>query len=110
MIKFKGLQVAPAEIEAVLLEPDRILDAGVVGITDPQIAGNEIPRAFVIRKPGKNPINEEDVKRHVHNNLASHKQLRGGVRFTDLIPRNLSGKILRRKLVQLEEHERPSKL
>ncbi|KAJ5850930.1 hypothetical protein N7455_010786 [Penicillium solitum] len=110
LIKFKGLQVAPAEIEAVLLEHDQILDAGVVGIPDPQIAGNEIPRAFVVRKPGKNTINEEDVKRHVHNNLASHKQLRGGVRFTDLIPRNLSGKILRRKLVQLEEHERPSKL
>lgn len=110
MIKFKGLQVAPADIEAVLIEHDQILDAGVVGIPDPQLAGNEIPQAFIVRKPGKSSISEEDVKRYVRENLASHKQLRGGVRFTDVIPRNLSGKILRRKLVQFEEHERPLKL
>lgn len=64
----------------------------------------------IVRKPGKSSISEEDVKRYVRENLASHKQLRGGVRFTDVIPRNLSGKILRRKLVQFEEHERPLKL
>ncbi|KAJ5515015.1 hypothetical protein N7463_004567 [Penicillium fimorum] len=110
LIKFKGLQVAPAEIEAVLLEHDQILDAGVVGMPDPQISGNEIPRAFVVRKPGKSPMSEEDVKRHVRDNLASHKQLRGGVKFADFIPRNLSGKILRRKLVQIEENERLSKI
>ncbi|KAJ5518220.1 hypothetical protein N7453_000642 [Penicillium expansum] len=110
LIKFKGLQVAPADIEAVLIEHDQILDAGVVGIPDPQLAGNEIPQAFIVRKPGKSSISEEDVKRYVRENLASHKQLRGDVRFTDVIPRNLSGKILRRKLVQFEEHERPLKL
>lgn len=107
MIKFKGLQVAPAEIEAVLLGHDKILDAGVIGIPDPQIPGNEIPRAFVVRKPGHSPITEHDVREHVRGQLASHKQLRGGVKFIDQVPRNLSGKILRRKLAEAEAPGRP---
>ena len=104
------MQVAPAEIEAVLLGHDEILDAGVVGIPDPRIPGNEIPRAFVVRKLGRNPITDEEVKAYVRNKLALHKQLRGGVKFIGGIPRNLSGKILRRKLREVEDLERPSKL
>ncbi|KGO38870.1 AMP-dependent synthetase/ligase [Penicillium expansum] len=92
LIKFKGLQVAPADIEAVLIEHDQILDAGVVGIPDPQLAGNEIPQAFNRPKTRK----EFDKRRRRQK--------------VYVIPRNLSGKILRRKLVQFEEHERPLKL
>lgn len=98
--------MAPAEIEAVLIAHDQIRDAGVIGIPDPRIPGNEIPRGFVVRKPG-HYLSEHEIKEHVRNQLAGHKQLRGGVRFVDQIPRNLSGKILRRKLAEAEEPGRP---
>lgn len=110
MIKYKGLQVAPAEIEALLVGHDKILDVAVIGIADPAIPGNEIPRAFVVRKTGQNPVTEEEVKQHVKANLAVHKQLRGGVMFIDQVPRNLSGKILRRKLEKKSGSQRPFKL
>ncbi|KAJ5396543.1 hypothetical protein N7509_004656, partial [Penicillium cosmopolitanum] len=100
LIKYKGLQVAPAEIEALLLGHDSILDAAVIGVADPAILGNEIPRAFVVRKPGHDLITEGEVENHVSSNLAPHKKLRGGVVFIEQVPRNPSGKILRRKLAE----------
>lgn len=110
MIKYKGLQVAPAEIEALLIGHDKILDAAVIGIADPAIPGNEIPRAFVVRKTEQSPVTEEEVKQYVKANLAAHKQLRGGVAFIEQVPRNLSGKILRRKLAEKPEPQRSVKL
>ncbi|KAJ5753603.1 uncharacterized protein N7511_007756 [Penicillium nucicola] len=110
LIKYKGLQVAPAEIETFLIGHDQILDAAVIGIADPAIPGNEIPRAFVVRKSGQTLITEEQVKEHVKSNLAAHKQLRGGVIFIEQVPRNPSGKILRRKLAEKIDPRRIVKL
>lgn len=110
MIKYKGLQVAPAEIEALLLGHDSILDAAVIGVADPAILGNEIPRAFVVRKPGHDLITEGEVENHVSSNLAPHKKLRGGVVFIEQVPRNPSGKILRRKLAERVIPQRPVRL
>lgn len=110
MIKFKGLQIAPAEIEALLIGHEKILDAAVIGVPDPVIPGNEIPRAFVSRQPGKDPIMEEEVKQYVKDNLAAYKQVRGGVVFIEQVPRNPTGKILRRKLADYGNSARSVKL
>lgn len=95
LIKYKGFQVAPAELEGLLLNHNQIADVGVIGIPDER--AGELPFAFVVKQPNAN-LTENDVKEYVAKNTSSSKQLRGGVRFVDSIPKNLSGKILRREL------------
>ncbi|KAJ5697123.1 AMP-dependent synthetase/ligase [Penicillium malachiteum] len=99
LIKVRGFQVAPPEIEAVLLSHPQIIDAAVIGITIPG-ADTEFPRAYVVRRPEskEKPLDEKDVQEFVLKNLARYKSLTGGVRFLDSIPRNPSGKILKRFL------------
>lgn len=100
LIKYKGLQVAPAEVEALLLSHDQIIDAAVIGISAPDGSGNELPRAYVVSK-----MLEQEIKDFVKANLAQHKQLRGGVIYLDVIPKSASGKILRRELRELAKKE-----
>ncbi|KAF2749208.1 4-coumarate-CoA ligase-like protein [Sporormia fimetaria CBS 119925] len=95
LIKYKGLQVAPAELEALLLTHDKVLDAAVIGV-DTEDGTNEVPRAYVVAD--KTKISEAEIKDFVKKNVASHKQLRGGVVFLDAIPKSPSGKILRKDL------------
>ncbi|XP_076450480.1 uncharacterized protein LOC143286697 [Babylonia areolata] len=97
LIKYKGFQVAPAELEALLLTHPAVGDVAVVGIAD-QEAG-ELPTAFVVPKAGAT-FCQEDVIQFLHSKVAPHKRLRGGVRVVDSIPKNPSGKILRRVLRQ----------
>jgi 4-coumarate--CoA ligase len=104
LIKYKGLQVAPAELEALLLSHNLILDAAVIGVPDPSGSGNELPRAYVVADQSK--ISEEDIKTFVKQNLAQHKQLRGGVIYLEAIPKSPSGKILRRELREMAKRER----
>lgn len=95
LIKYKGLQIAPAELEGLLITHEEIEEAAVVGI--PVEGGSEVPRAYVVlRKTGA--LSEDDVKKFVKGRLAEYKQLRGGVRFVDELPKNAVGKILRREL------------
>lgn len=98
LIKVKGNQVAPAELEALLLEHPGIADAAVIGM--PTEDGDEKPRAFVIRQVGPvgEKLTEQDVKAFVENKVVRYKRLAGGVEFVDVIPKNPSGKILRRQL------------
>ncbi|XP_063370882.1 uncharacterized protein LOC134659179 [Cydia amplana] len=98
LIKYKGYQVAPAELEAVLLQYPAVRDAGVVGIPDSQ--AGEVPRAFVVLQPGATATAEE-LQKFVAEKLSNPKHLRGGVRFVPEIPKNPSGKILRRELRKL---------
>jgi len=95
LIKCRGNQVAPAELEDLLLTNHDIADAAVVGIAD-ELAG-ELPLAFVVRKPNSN-ITEQQIKDFVASHVAPYKQLAGGVRFVAEIPKLASGKILRRQL------------
>ncbi|KAB8212511.1 hypothetical protein BDV34DRAFT_184124 [Aspergillus parasiticus] len=97
LIKYKGLQVSPVEVEACLLSHDCVADAAVIGVPDPSAPGNELPRAYIVLENDR-IISEEELKSHVKSNMASHKQLRGGVVFTKEIPKSSSGKILRRLL------------
>ncbi|XP_013183548.2 uncharacterized protein LOC106129506 [Amyelois transitella] len=95
LIKYKGYQVAPAEIESLLLQHPSIRDAGVVGLPDP--TAGELPLAFVVKQPGSD-VTEREIQEFVAEKLSNPKHLRGGVRFVSEIPKNPSGKILRKIL------------
>ncbi|KAJ7045540.1 hypothetical protein C8F04DRAFT_1388164 [Mycena alexandri] len=95
LIKYKGLQVAPAELEALLISHPHILDAGVIGVYDEQNF-TEVPRAYVVAD--KSVISAKAIQEFVKSRLASHKQLRGGVEFLTAIPKSPAGKILRKDL------------
>ena len=97
LIKVRGFQVAPAEIEGVLLSHPDILDAGVIGVQDRHEQEIEHPRAYVVRKPGLS-LDEHAVKAFCMGRLARYKEFSGGVFFLDAIPRNASGKVLKRIL------------
>lgn len=96
LIKYKGLQVAPAELEALLITHPKIADAAIVGIEDESQA-TEVPLAFVVVKAGMQ-MEAREVVDFVRDNLANHKRLRGGVVFLHEIPKSASGKILKKDL------------
>ncbi|KAJ9588695.1 hypothetical protein L9F63_018009 [Diploptera punctata] len=98
LIKYKGYQVPPAELEDVLLTHPAVLDAGVTSIPD-ESAG-ELPVAFIVKQTGKQVTKQEIIK-YVEERVSPEKRLRGGVIFIDAIPRTPSGKILRRQLKNL---------
>lgn len=98
LIKVNSLQVAPAELEAVLRDHPDVVEAVVVGIPHP-VCG-EVPRAFVVKRH-KSTATEEDIKAFVAKQLARHKHLTGGVDFVDQIPKTNTGKILRREVKRL---------
>lgn len=98
LIKWKGFQVPPAEIEAILLTNPKIKDAAVIGIPDESVG--ELPMAFVV-KADSVELTADDVIQFVGDQVSPPKRLHGGVRFIDEIPKNLSGKILRRELREL---------
>jgi acyl-CoA synthetase (AMP-forming)/AMP-acid ligase II len=97
MIKYKGFAIAPAEVEAVLLEHPLVRDCGIVG--HPNTAAGEIPCAFVVLREGHNGNGKiaDELCGYVGERLTHYKQPRE-VRFVHSIPRNPSGKILRRIL------------
>jgi acyl-CoA synthetase (AMP-forming)/AMP-acid ligase II len=107
LIKYKGMQVAPAELEAMLLSHPDVLDAAVIGV-DTDDGYNEVPRAYVVADQKK--ISGQQIAEFVKSNVASHKQLRGGVVFLDAIPKSPSGKILRKDLRVLAKREKGAKL
>ncbi|GME48010.1 putative 4-coumarate--CoA ligase 2 [Neofusicoccum parvum] len=102
LIKVKGNQVAPAELEALLLDHEGIADAAVVGVT---IDGEELPRAYVVRGEKGSGVTEEEVVRFMDGKVSRTKRLAGGVKFLDSIPKNPSGKILRKGLRELAQKE-----
>lgn len=90
--------MAPAELEGLLLSNPKIKDAGVIGIYD-EVAG-ELPMAYVVKQSNVE-LTEREVKDFVSERISNSKWLRGGVKFIDEIPKNPSGKILRRNLREL---------
>ena len=107
LLKVRGWQVSPAELEAVLLTHRGVAGAailGVMGEQDDRGAG-EVPRAYVVRKPPSD-VQERELQDYIAARLARYKHLAGGVRFVEEIPRNASGKVLRSKLRALDaEHD-----
>ncbi|XP_063828420.1 uncharacterized protein LOC135077808 [Ostrinia nubilalis] len=94
LIKVKGYQVPPAELESVIKEHPAVLDAGVVGIPDPKTG--ERPKAFVVLKEGLKAV-PKDIETFVSERVAEFKRLKD-VTFVDSLPKNPSGKLLRRIL------------
>jgi len=96
LIKYKGYQVAPAELEALLLSHPSIADAAV--IPSPDEEAGEIPMAFIVMKE---PISAAEIIQFVAQNVAPHKKIRK-LQFVAEIPKSAAGKILRRLLVEQE--------
>jgi 4-coumarate--CoA ligase len=94
LIKYKGFQVPPAELEALLLTHPAVADAAVIPVADEE--AGEVPKAFVVLKPGGD-VPAEELQEFVADHVASYKQIRY-VEFLDAIPKSASGKILRRVL------------
>lgn len=90
-----SFQVSPTELENLISQLKGVADVAVVGI--PDVLSGEIPRAFVVKRPGVD-IDEKTILKHVEKNVVAYKKLAGGVKFLDLIPRNPSGKVLRNEL------------
>lgn len=110
LIKVKGLQVAPAEVEATLLRHKAIVDVGVIGVPNKEDPTDELVRAYVVLTHSQSPNEnreavKEDIVAFLKANAAKHKWITGGVKFVDEIPKNPSGKILRRKLKDMAKEE-----
>ncbi|MFF8290943.1 4-coumarate--CoA ligase family protein [Streptomyces sp. NPDC016309] len=99
LIKYKGFQVAPAELEALLLTHGSVADAAVIGVYDED--GNEVPKAFVVPQPGTTGLTGDDIIAFVAGKVAPYKKIRR-VEFVEGVPRAASGKILRRELRERE--------
>lgn len=101
LIKYKGFQVPPAELESLLLSHPKVADVAVIGIEDKEQA-TELPRAYVVLGHDAKSEDAKTVAKEIIDwtakKVASHKRLRGGVRIIDEIPKSPSGKILRRLL------------
>jgi acyl-CoA synthetase (AMP-forming)/AMP-acid ligase II len=102
LIKYKGMQVAPAELEALLLTHPAILDAAVVRRPDDE--AGEVPKAFVVLKPDETSkaTTAEAIMAWVAGKVAPHKRIRH-LEFIEQVPKSASGKILRRLLVDMEK-------
>jgi 4-coumarate--CoA ligase len=96
LIKYKGFQVPPAELEALVVTHPAVSDVAVIGIPDDE--AGEVPKAFVVLQPGADATAEE-IEAFVAERVAHFKQVRD-VEFVDAIPKSASGKILRRMLRQ----------
>lgn len=104
LIKVKGHQVAPAELEAHLLTHEAVNDVVVIGI--PSDREGEVPKAFVVKNPNAKGDDESLVKaiaKHVEDHKTNYKWLRGGIEFIDVVPKSPSGKILRRLMRDQEK-------
>lgn len=95
LIKYKGYQVPPAELEAVLLGHPGIADAAVIGVQDNE-SGEEVPKAFVVKQPSAD-LSADEVMTYVAGLVAPYKKVRQ-VEFIDVVPKSSAGKILRREL------------
>jgi long-chain acyl-CoA synthetase len=103
MIKYKGFGIAPAELEALLFQHPGVADCAVIGKPDDE--AGQIPKAFVVKKDPA--LTAEELMAFSKEKLAHYKQLRA-VEFIDAIPKNPSGKILRRVLVERERNQSAS--
>ncbi|KAF4998921.1 hypothetical protein FGRMN_2852 [Fusarium graminum] len=111
LIKVKGHQVAPAELEAHLLTHPHVVDCAVIQVPDER--SGEVPKAFVVKSSAAKSLADngvmDDIMKHVADHKASYKQLRGGVEFLEIIPKSPSGKILRRLLRDKERESKRAK-
>ncbi|CAB4392602.1 acetyl-CoA synthetase-like protein [Rhizophagus irregularis] len=108
LIKYKGFQVPPAELESILLTHTSIADAAVIGVYSEEHA-TEYPTAYVKLQPNVPQSDQlkKEIEDFIAQKVANYKRLRGGVLFIDQIPKSTSGKILRRSLRDRIKTEHP---
>jgi 4-coumarate--CoA ligase len=104
LIKYKAYQVPPAELEAIILENPKVKDAAVIGMPDEK--SGELALAYVVKQDDIE-LSAQEVIDYVAARTSPAKRLYGGVRFIDAIPKNVSGKILRKDLRVLLQQEKP---
>jgi len=109
LIKYKGFQVPPAEMEALLLQHPKIADSAVIGVYSKEEV-TELPRAYVVPKVKPQPGAEsaafsKEIQEWIRGRVAKHKFLRGGVVIIDQVPKSGAGKILRKELRDLAKAE-----
>jgi len=105
LIKCKGFQVAPAELEGVLVGFEAIADAAVIGVPDSK--HGEVPKAYVVRQKGAEGLTGEEVEAFLRGRVAEYKQIAARhVEFVDAVPKSAAGKILRKELRAIEEGRR----
>ncbi|GMH94820.1 hypothetical protein TrST_g3382 [Triparma strigata] len=97
LIKYKGFQVAPAELEAVINTNPKVADCAVIPVEDAQ--GGEVPRAYAVKS---GDIDDDELLAYVEERVSPHKKLRGGVVWVDEIPKSAAGKILRRVVIDMD--------
>jgi acyl-CoA synthetase (AMP-forming)/AMP-acid ligase II len=99
LIKYKGFQVAPAELEGKLLGHSKILDVAVLGVYQDEEA-SEVPCAFVVLAAGvvADAALESEILGWINDQVSHHKKIRGGIQWVDAVPKSATGKILRRVL------------
>ena len=102
LIKVKGYQVAPAELEDVIRGIPEVIDVAVIGIPDER--NGEVPKAFIVTESGS--LKAQHIEHFVEEKLSNYKKLRGGVEFVKSIPKTPSGKILKKNLKLLEDTNR----
>lgn len=98
LIKYKGFQVSPTEIETIILAHPGVKDVAVMGKPD-ELAG-ELPMALVVKQPNSN-VTAQEIINFANGNLSPQKRLRGGVKFIEAVPRTASGKIMRQQLASM---------
>lgn len=105
LIKYKGFQVAPAELESLINSHPAVYECIVIPVLR-EDAG-EIPRAYVVLKPSAPQVDEAEIVKFVTEKVSPHKKLRGGVVFVKKIPKSASGKLLRRVQIEIDRGYRP---
>lgn len=107
LIKYKGFQVPPAELEALIISIPQVKDVVVIPVQDEE--AGEIPRAYVVKQDNcPTDFTEKDIIDFIAKRVAPQKRLRGGVVFTDAIPKSPSGKLLRRVQVEFDRAKYPN--
>lgn len=100
LIKVKGMQVSPSELEDILLRHPQVADVGIIGVED-EHAG-EVPRAYVVRQGN---VTEKELQEFMQSRVAPFKQLTGGIKFIDELPKNPAGKLLKKELKKIAQQE-----
>ena len=106
LIKYKGFQVPPAELEGLLMGHQGVNDVAVIGVQN-EAEHTEVPRAYVVpdEKSKRDAAAADEIIKWMDARVANHKRLRGGIRFIDEIPKTSSGKILRKDLKEKAKEE-----
>lgn len=97
-MQVKGFQVPPAELEEILRDHPSVADAAVIGV--PDSINGEVPKAYVVLKDNEK-VQPTVLEEYVNGRVVDYKKLRGGIAFIDNIPKNDSGKIMRRRLREI---------